>query len=173
MRHLSGIFLFCAVTVSFLSLFSYSYLEFRLHRSETKERTSHAPRPNNLIQLAIHSVDANLFLHWEHEHEFMLHGHSYDVFEKHAIGDSTYYLVWWDKEETALRQQLDQLLIDFAEQDPSRQSKQQRLNDFFKKLYFKKNFAPVQIEPALAGVTFPDKTHHIYLINISPPSPPP
>ena len=49
-------------------------------------------------------------LRWEHAMEFEYKGQMYDIIEKENKGTSVVFKCWWDKAETALNKEMDELL---------------------------------------------------------------
>jgi hypothetical protein len=69
-----------------------------------------AERPE-LVELKFARQDLRdrKLLRWEHAREFEYQGQMYDVVEQYEEGDSIRYICYWDKLETKLNQQLNQL----------------------------------------------------------------
>lgn len=89
-----------------------------------------------LVLLKFTKEEKKSELNWKHAKEFEFNGEMYDIVESSEIGDTTYYWVWWDYEETHLNKQLGELVSFALGQNPENQENQNRLNTFFKSLYF-------------------------------------
>ena len=74
-------------------------------------------------------------LNWEHSKEFEYDGEMYDVVESKKVGDTTFYWVWWDHEETELNQKLNDLYAKVMGNHPVNQDQQKRFHYLFKTLY--------------------------------------
>lgn len=110
---------------------------------------------------------------WDHEREFKYKGQSYDVVEVENHGDSIYYYTWWDKVETKLNNQLDELVANAMADDPERRNNGEELVRLFKSLFI--SFHGIE------GPTFfvskiewkPSPTEQFTPWELTPPVPPP
>lgn len=89
---------------------------------------------NDLALLKFTRAETETLLNWHHSKEFEYLRQMYDVVETSEHGDSVYYWCWWDKDETALNRQLDQLAEEANQRNPENTQQQQRLSDFLKSL---------------------------------------
>lgn len=125
-----------------------------------------------LVLLKFTSEQQALHLDWKHSKEFEYAGEMYDIVEQFTKNDTTYFYCWWDKEETALNRQLDNLIAGMSQSDPQQNDPQNQLSRFFKSLYWS--------EPATQGLSvLTEKIHHIFTYDFalkefnSPPLIPP
>ncbi len=126
-----------------------------------------------LVLLKFTEEEKQTQLNWKHSKEFEYRGQMYDIVETSIIGDTIYYLVWWDHEETKLNRQLDELVHFALRNSPKNQENQKRLQEFFNTLYFIEN----KIKESVAFTEAKNKCHFgqktYYSISHSPPVPPP
>ncbi len=94
---------------------------------------------NELVLLKFTEAESQSQLRWEHSMEFEYKGQMYDIVKKEIKGDISYYWCWLDHEETKLNRQLDSLVAQVLWNNPQRQEKQNKLIEFFKKLYSESN----------------------------------
>ncbi|MFN2429912.1 MAG: hypothetical protein ABR574_07855 [Cryomorphaceae bacterium] len=125
-----------------------------------------------LVVLKLTNEEKESELRWEHSREVEYRGEMYDIVETSQKGDTTYFWVWWDNEETELNKKLDQLVADVFGDNPKNREGQDKLAKFYKNL-FREN--PKTLEPLLTTV---QKQYIPYSENFSsfksaPPSPPP
>lgn len=136
MKHkkVAGIFLlFCLVMPIGIT---YTFMHYRKIqvRKEVKRQIVAGIDKEDLVLLKFSDKELNR-LHWKHSKEFELEGKMYDVVEKQAVGDSTYYWCWLDNEETTLCKQLDDLLKYTLGKDPRKRENQKQLSNFHNSLY--------------------------------------
>lgn len=126
-----------------------------------------------LVKLAFTQKEELTRLKWHDEKEFEWNGEMYDVVETQVNGDTTFYLCWWDHEETALNKKLDELVADALGHSTKHRQNKNRLLELFEMLYFTDSNPE---KPAIACVTKQtgDTGQHIYQsISLSHPFPPP
>lgn len=110
---------------------------------------------------------------WEHDREFKYQGQSYDVVEVEDHGDSVHYYTWWDKVETKLDNQLDELVANAMADDPERESNREELVQLFKSLYFSSTRVAEAYGDVLNNEWRPSQTAFFDSRIIAPPVPPP
>jgi len=74
-------------------------------------------------------------LDWENAHEFEYDGYMCDVVEIKTIGDTTFYWVLEDEDETELNKKLNKLVAFALGNNPDNEENQIVLLKFFKSLY--------------------------------------
>lgn len=94
---------------------------------------------DDLVRLAFTKEEQESELDWEHSREFEYREQMYDVVATRQVGDTTYYWCWWDHEETELNKRLAELVKGILTKDPLKKDQQNKLAEFFLKLYFVKN----------------------------------
>ena len=112
-------------------------------------------------------------LRWEHAMEFEYKGQMYDIIEKENKGTSVVFKCWWDKAETALNKEMDELLAKALGADPLREDKHTRLHDFFKKLFYQRHASYRQQQEIHHKVLCAQLKECFDGIFFTPPSPPP
>lgn len=90
---------------------------------------------NTLVRLAFTKAQATTALEWEHSREFEYKGEMYDVVKAEEKGDSLIYHCIWDKAETAINRQLDNLVRMVSNNNPQNKQDFKLLLDFFKSLF--------------------------------------
>lgn len=126
-----------------------------------------------LVLLKFTQEEKRTQLKWKHSKEFEYKGEMYDIVESKLVGDTTYYWLWWDHEETKLNKQLSHLVSYALGQNPKNKENQKRLQNFFKSLYFsedvrKESLVFLEVENKYY---FSEKFYHS--IFLTPPVPPP
>ena len=127
---------------------------------------------DGLVLLKFTKKDEQKLLRWEHSREFEYADQMYDVVKTEAHGDTSYYWCWWDKAETKLNQQLEELLVSKQSKHPIQSSPQEKLIDFFKSLYCS-NLQVQRLRSFVSVRTLPPYGHHDSSIAHPPPVPPP
>lgn len=112
-------------------------------------------------------------LNWKHSKEFEYNGEMYDIVETSIVGDTTYYWVWWDKEETKLNRQLDELVSFALGNNPKNQENQKRLHKFFKSLYFTENGKKESLVFSEVKNKYHFRQKNYHSVFHTPPFPPP
>ena len=117
-----------------------TYVVLRLQKKqvqrEVKQKIIAGISNEELILLKFTEKEKQTQLNWKHSKEFEHKGETYDIVKASVVGDTTYYWVWWDHEETKLNKQLSRLVSIALDNDPKNQENQKRLQHFFKSLYF-------------------------------------
>lgn len=173
MRKATGIFLFLALATPFLALYVRTHVELRQVRKAVKHMMIENVDRSELVLLSFSHEEIKTTLRWKHAKEFEFNHHMYDIIESKSTTDSVHYWCWWDHEETHLHKQLDQLMANLLLHDPAQQSKQNTLTDFFKSLYCSSQSHTSHLQLESTSQCLPDKTHLLYMLHVSPPSPPP
>ncbi len=163
----------CFVTPAVTTFVFLKYQKKQVKR-EVKRKIIAGIDKEELVLLKFTKKEQQAELKWEHSKEFEYKGEMYDVVETKVIGDTTYYWLWWDHEETKLNKQLSKLVSFTIGNNPKNQENQKRLNKFFKSLYFtekdKEKESPIFLEVKNNYCFVKNFYHSIF---ISPPAPPP
>lgn len=113
-------------------------------------------------------------LRWEHAEEFEYQGQLYDVVERQQVGDTTVFKCWWDRKETQVKAQLEDLIAKTLKQHPPNQESQKRLQQFLTFLFFEAPTFQWYAQPCPVGTEAPGWCQRRYVpFNTSPPTPPP
>lgn len=112
----------------------YAYLQFEKSaiRREIKWKMIAGMDEAELILLKFTKEETQTKLRWEHSKEFEYNGQMYDIVSKKVEGDSIFYRVWWDHEETELNKNLKKLVAIAFDQDEENQETQE---NFYTYLY--------------------------------------
>lgn len=165
--------LFCCFVAPVATTFVILQIQKKQVRKEVKWKMIAETDREELVLLKFTEEEKQTKLNWKHSKEFEYKGEMYDIVETSIVGDTTYYWVWWDYEETKLNRQLNELVSFALGNNPKNQENQKRLNKFFKSLYFsedvkKDTFIFLDIKNKYY---FGQKIYHS--ISHSPPAPPP
>ena len=97
----------------------------------------------------------------------------YDIVESRVVGDTTFYWVWWDHEETKLSKQLKELVISDLNHNPKNKDYRKKLHNFYKFLFFEeyKPDKPFFNTKEDNNTLTENKLYHSHCL--SPPAPPP
>ncbi len=129
------VLLFCFVA-PIVTVFGIIQYQKKQVKREVKWKMIAGMERDELVLLKFTEKEKNTQLRWEHSKEFEYKGEMYDIVETNIMGDTTYYWVWWDHEETQLNKQLDVLVAIALGNNPNSGKNQKQLHDFFKSLYF-------------------------------------
>ncbi len=116
---------------------TYNWLQHKKYvvRKTVKRKIINGIDKNQLVLLKFTKPQTKTLLHWKHSKEFEFEGQMYDIVETVFCNDSIFYYCWWDKEETALNQQLMAITYHLLGTDPMHRQQQSKLEVFFKSLY--------------------------------------
>jgi hypothetical protein len=128
---------------------------------------------NELVLLKFTEEEKQNKLQWKHSKEFECKGEMYDIVESRVVGDTTFYWVWWDHEETKLSKQLKELVISDLNHNPKNQDYRKKLHNFYKFLFFEeyRPDKPLFITTEDNNTLTENKLYHSH--SLSPPAPPP
>jgi len=118
-------------------LISYGWLQHqktRVHK-EVKRQLLAGKADEELVLLRFSQEETKTQLRWEHSREFEYQGQMYDIVRTEQRGDTILYYCWWDREETALNNEITRLTANVLNNNPEQQSQQERLFSFLKTLY--------------------------------------
>lgn len=114
------------------------------HRYATRERIERqlylTQESTEVVTLTFAKTDIKKLLEWEHNREFEFQGQMYDVIDANETPDSITYRCIWDKAETRIKKQLNQLVAQSLENDTQHHSRQQQIQIQLLKLYFEPTF---------------------------------
>lgn len=156
--------------------FGATYLWMRyneaLLKNEVKRQIISGLSRDKLTLLKFTKEESLTRLNWQHSNEFEFNNQMFDVVETETCGDVIIYWCWSDKKETDFNIKMNKLLAKAIGNDQQNKEKQQRLNNFFKSLYFSHNqillVAEVHDNLEISAFSF---IYHS--VNFPPPVPPP
>ncbi len=131
--YISGL-LFLLLCPAWLAYFFFTWQKHEA-REEAKRLLLAGMDAAELVTIQLSKAEAESLLHWEEEHEFEYQGQMYDVVDITEAGDSIRYLCYWDRPESRLHQQLENLLKRPANDDPVHTKNTERLLQFFQSLF--------------------------------------
>ncbi|MCB9189812.1 MAG: hypothetical protein H6598_07870 [Flavobacteriales bacterium] len=170
-RNIFGLLLVLFLVLPTLTTVSWLNYQRKQIKREVKTKIMLGLSENELIKLDFDASELKN-LNWKNKHEFEHQGKMYDIVRFEQNNDGTIFWCWLDKEETALNNQLKELLHIALSGNKKRQTKEYELDHFFKSLYFLSNS-----NKKIQGTTDP-KVHAnleiiTYLVYRSISSPPP
>lgn len=133
-----GYFLTLTLLAPLVGTFSSLHFQKYQMRRQLKRGLIHSLPQSELLKLQFSRKAAEKELKWEHDREFEFMGVMYDVINRKVESDSITFWCWPDRKETALYQQLDQLLGKVFNNAPQPHKQQQTLLQFLKNLYLQK-----------------------------------
>ena len=113
-------------------------------------------------------------LSWEHSSEFKYKGEMYDIICQERIGDTTWYWCHWDRKETKIRKDMQDVLSYALGHSPQQKKNNERIGDFFKTLFL--HHSPRLRTQEIKGIyaMHPERNAlHVLTYAPSPPFPPP
>lgn len=136
MKNLPGILLLLCLWAPFVGTYSRLKFEKKQVKREIKKKIIAGLDKSELVLVKVSEQESKTALNWHHSREFEYKGQMYDVVEVRQIGDSIHYLCWWDKAETQLNRQLNQLVAKALGNNPQHKETQNRLIRFVQHLYY-------------------------------------
>lgn len=163
---------FCLVAPITTTFFVLQY-QRRQIKTAVEEKVIAGIDPKELVLLKLTEAEKLAELSWEETQEFEYQGEMYDVVKTNTVGDTTYYWVWRDYEETVLNKQLEKLASFALDHNPIDAEDKERWSKFLETRYL-----PGAKEKWVA--IFRELKHQYYfkqlffrLVFLSPPIPPP
>lgn len=148
-RKLLGILLTLCFVIPITATYVILQVQKKQVKRELKRKLIAEIDRKELILFKFTETEKKSLLNWEHSKEFEYKGEMYDVVETNIMGDTTYYHVWWDNEETELNKRINKLISTALDNDTDNEEPQEQLYRFFKTLYYsksKKNELPIWVE---------------------------
>jgi hypothetical protein len=167
-----GIVLIGCVLLPLLGAYFFLQYQKKQIKREVKWKMIEGLDVSELVIMKFSKEQTVTELNWKHTKEFEYQGEMYDIVEKHDLGDSIEYVLWWDYAETLLNQQL-QALVSFAWlHHPSNKQTKHSIQLLMKSLFCLQN----PTENAVFLVNYPLKFNctsanlaPMYLELVSPP----
>lgn len=171
-RQLIGIFLFCCFIAPVVTTYYSLNYQKRLVKKSVKWKMIEGIAREELVKMKFTEYEKQNVLIWKHSREFEYKGEMYDIVESYVVGDTTYYWLWWDHEETKLNKQLDDLVSNLFGNSPRNQESQKKLSSFYQTLYFEKvNYSILLFPQTIINYLYYQNNYKsVYSI---PPDPPP
>lgn len=134
-----SLFLLLSFVVPVVSTYLVLNYKKKQIKKEVKWKMISGIPKEELVLLKFTEKEKKTKLKWKHSKEFEYNGEMYDIVESNVIGDTTYYWLWWDHEETQLNKQLTKLFLFSLGQNPNYKNTQNLLYSFLKSLYYSKS----------------------------------
>ncbi len=170
---LLGIFLLFCFAAPVATTFAFLKYQKKQIKREVKWRLIEGIDQKELVLIKLTKKEQDRELEWEHSKEFEYQGEMYDIAETKTINDTTYYWCWWDYEETELNKKLNGLVQTAFGNNPTKQEKQNKLNSFFKSLYFSATIINTKNTATDLKILFVFSNFNYQSLYSSPPVPPP
>ena len=135
-RSYFSILFFLCLVVPVTTTLVLSHYQKKQVRREVKWKIIAGIDREELVLLKFTEQEKQTQLKWKHSKEFEYKAEMYDIVETENVGDTTYYWCWWDCEETALNQKLNEMVSFLFGNSPKKTKSQQQLFSFYKSLYF-------------------------------------
>lgn len=169
------------ISIGFLILFLtptlITYYSFHYRSSSIQEEVdSHIEKgmeENELILLKFSHEETETLLRWEHAREFEYDHQMYDIVEIEAHEDSTYYWVWWDVEETALKKEFKESITDILGIKKNTTKQNTRFKIDFRSIYYIEHSTDLTLLAKEQEVAYSRIQYEVLTLFYSPPSPPP
>ena len=164
---------FYILLAALLAPVSGGYMWLKLQKVQIREEVEREMDEEELDEdrikyFAFTSAEAKTELDWHHSREFEYHGQMYDIIDSEVKGDSVFYTVYWDMEETEINEEIAAL------EQYAREHQTKAINQtFFKSLFYSDNSILLEY-PGFNNIPFNLFTPGEYNdLNSSPPVPPP
>lgn len=130
-------FLFLVVFVApFWGMYFYLSFQQKSIKVAVQNQLEEGISINQMVKLTFSRSEIDKVLRWEHAKEFEYQGQMYDIIEVIEKGDSTQYLCWWDKAETASKEKIRKLITEEINKSKPGNQKSSKLSDYYKSIYF-------------------------------------
>lgn len=168
MKKSAAVFLLTLLLGPFCLVFLSLQAEKETLRRDLKHRMMETEDESSFVHMAFANDDLETELDWEHDNEFEYRGEMYDVVERETRGDSTYFSLWWDKDETELNRKLAKLIKTKHQEETPAQNLLKNIKVF-------QSFTETEIRPVISENNTPISEYiRIYKDPfISIPLPPP
>ncbi len=125
----------CLITPVIITAGLYAWQKYTTRQEVKRKLALTVPRESLvLLRFATHQLQTEL--RWEHAGEFEYRNQMYDVVYREQQDDSTLFWCWWDHTESQLNKVLNALVAHAVGQNDHAQKRAERLNIFFKSLFF-------------------------------------
>jgi len=129
-------FLFLVVFVApFWGMYFYLSFQQKSIKVAVQNQLEEGISINQMVKLTFSRSEIDKVLRWEHAKEFEYQGQMYDIIEVIEKGDSTQYLCWWDKAETASKEKIRKLITEEINKSKPGNQKSYKLSDYYKSIY--------------------------------------
>ena len=120
----------------FYGTYLYLSIQQKVIQEAVQRKLEEGIPSNELVKLTFFKKEIPKLLKWEHDKEFEYNGQMYDVVEVTEVGDSLQYLCWWDKAETATKQNMQNLISEEINKSKPSKHKPVNFSDYYKSIYF-------------------------------------
>ncbi|WP_343785506.1 hypothetical protein [Wandonia haliotis] len=174
-RTISVILLIAVLYIPFLGLRTYFELERKQIRKEVKRKLMSEVPVDQLVELRFskHTIDREV--NWKHSKEFEYRGEMYDIVYRKEKNDSLFFHCWWDREETALNQRVNQLATICFAKNTDPESRTAKLKVVCEKEYIPLHILLTELQKFQSHYeVIADRPPEIYFdISLEIPVPPP
>ncbi len=122
----------------------WSYFSVRKHiaSSKVEARRNDGFQENELKTLTFAHKTIKTDLKWEHSKEFEYRGEMYDIVSSSETKDSITYVCYWDKEETKIKKQINNLAFENIKKSTNHQDEEKKVLEYLKQIYYLENTDP-------------------------------
>ncbi|MEY4029319.1 MAG: hypothetical protein RJA90_504 [Bacteroidota bacterium] len=157
----------------FYGTYLYLSLQQKIIQEAVQRKLEEGIHVNELVKLTFLKKEIPKLLKWEHDKEFEYDGQMYDVVEVTDVGDSLQYLCWWDKAETATKQNMQNLISEEINKSKPSKHKPVNFSDYYKSIYvFLTPCSENEIVVPIGRTSFSFAKHE-GILSTEPPFPPP
>lgn len=154
------------IVISYTAFLFYKYQV----QEEVKALLAQTADEEQFILLKFSKDEAKTKLKWEDATEFEYNGQMYDVIKSFENGDSIFFWVWCDNEETSLKKHYHALLSNLLYNNTQQKENSKKLIDFFKTLFFQNVLLKIMITDEEAKIFVKNSSDYfVYLSVLSPP----
>lgn len=173
LKRIKAIFLVIVLVFPFWGFYFFLNHEIHQTRKQVKRYIISGLDKEQLCKLTFSINGVNNLIKWKHNKEFEYKNVMYDIVFKETHNDSISYWCWKDNEETKLRYSLDKLVARTMNDNDSKSSQSQRINDFLKILYYY-SFSNSKNEiNGILKFNYPELSDNYISVVLNPHSPPP
>lgn len=173
MKKIFPFFFLVTFVAPFWGMYFYLSIQQKYIKEGVKNKIEEGIPENELVKLTFSTSEIDKVLRWEHDKEFEYNGQMYDVVEVTDVGDSLQYLCWWDKAETATKQNMQNLISEEINKSKPSKHKPVNFSDYYKSIYvFLTPCSENEIVVPIGRTSFSFAKHE-GILSTEPPFPPP
>ena len=169
LKHITVLLILAAILLPFSGGVTWLQLQKEKVREEVEREIADGDvSDERIVNFSFSKTESGVLLNWHHSREFEYNGQMYDVIASETRGDSVFYQVYWDVEETEINERLAE-----AEQMSSEQQAKGLNQSIFKNLYYPQARAEWLVHEN--GLQLFNNFHSFFYSGflIPPPVPPP
>lgn len=165
-------FCFSLMAPIFSAYFAFQYRSSTI-RQEVEAQIEEGIEEHDLVLLKFTHEETETLLRWEHSREFEFNQQMYDIVETEVFEDSIFYLVYWDIEETELKNGYKDLITGILGVEKNSSKHRILLKLGFRSIYFLEHKENLALLERSKRITFPKIGYDLLTQCYPPLSPPP